>query len=612
MWNWWRLNVVLVLCIAAVFATLSWFPSGFVKVGALGAGELFEAYHGAWNLERFGWRWAGLQDMATNSAAESHPFLYLHHANFGLYVSYAMRLVGIRSIEAQNLVSGAGSALGFIVAFQLTWRISRSYLLATVLFVLLALDLYYLSTWAFNLHRAFSYVSVLATMWAFVGLVENRLKSVGWALLLILGCVLLIGADYVFFIFTFIALALYAVLIIRHEWRTTVANLGILVFCFGFAFLFRQLQVIFGAGFELWASDFLFQILNRTHREDLFQGDWSQVTTTFYSQNSILNPGFAPRVGWGERMYHFLSDTGTAYWRDVIGLDVPTNVALLSGGFLTLGLLVLLAIPIMVRSGYATVAKRSACVVSLIAATVTVVSIGYASVVNSASVGWLCVIIAAAIAIVLIGLLVQLSRTRLTCVDTVEPGLVGWAAVFLFACIAMYALVPTYFVLWYPAFLLAPLCSVLWVTALVCPLLATYDTHARSWLVAALVALKVVSIAPALFAQRTNEGDHAPALRALAGQPTASNFTPASVASYTRAFSGWVKPAAVEKLLRTGSIEPSDYFMLFERDRAANDLYRKPSYFIYFRALGSPEQLAELGKFSPTSAGDTFILFKVP
>ena len=112
--------------------------------------------------------------------------------------------------------------------------------------------------------------------------------------------------------------------------------------------------------------------------------------------------------------------------------------------------------------------------------------------------------------------------------------------------------------------------------------------------VAAAIALKVIVVAYGPASARTDFNTQAEILRRMAGQPIASNFTPASVSSYTDAFAGWLKADAVDKLMTTGRVEPSDYFMLFEADRDHNPLYKSPRYFVFFKAYGTEAQLAAI------------------
>jgi hypothetical protein len=178
------------------------------------------------------------------------------------------------------------------------------------------------------------------------------------------------------------------------------------------------------------------------------------------------------------------------------------------------------------------------------------------------------------------------------------------ALALLLACLAMYALFPRYFLQWYPEFLLGVICVSVWLASL----LEVLPTAA----VAAAVALKVIVVAYGTASAQTDVNTQADILRRMAGQPIASNWTPSSVSSYTDAFAGWLKADAVDKLITTGRVEPSDYFMLFEADRDSNPLYKSPRYFVFFKAYGTEAQLAAIrAKSQPSHETAVLAVFDV-
>src|SRR5262245_53787796 len=107
----WAAPVLLTTVFVALTLAI-WWPSNFVRLSSFAIGEQFEAYHAAFNIERFGWQWGGVQDEATSAAPEAHPFLYTHHPNNGIYFSYLMLKLGARTLPLQNALSIIGSAGG--------------------------------------------------------------------------------------------------------------------------------------------------------------------------------------------------------------------------------------------------------------------------------------------------------------------------------------------------------------------------------------------------------------------------------------------------------------------------------------------------------------------
>jgi hypothetical protein len=518
--------VGLIFFVFFVACAIVWIPRGFFNFQAEAVGEIFEAYHGAINLLSFGWRWAGLQDMATNPSPAAHPFLYSHHGNLGLYFSYMLAKVGISSIEAQNAISWLASFTGLVFAY----RFSRRFGAGVIVLLLLALDFEFIDNWALNVHRAFTYFSVFGAALAFMNCTTTTLRVRNIISFVLLAIVLLF-ADYIFFFFEFFMLATLVLFLHWRQWAVMARSLALLIVTFVGAFLLRQVQVIIGAGWNIWTHDFLYQLLNRIHAEYLYAGNWPQATTEFYDSNNILNPGFAPSASWFERISGFVTGTGDAVLVHVL------NVGHFSGINTVLGAAVIIGV-----------------------------------VVHS-------------------GLTISTPRSRL-------------ALSFLIAAIAMYALFPRYFLQWYPAFLLAPICAFIWIASV-------FEGYASSWMKAAAICLKIAVVLVGAFTRAVDTNAQAAILRGLRDQAVVSNFTPASVSSYTDCFAGWLKDGAVQRLLTSGRVTVSDYAMIFEADRNTNPLYQRPAYFAFFKAYGTREQLAAIKAVSePVAENSVIALFR--
>jgi hypothetical protein len=179
----------------------------------------------------------------------------------------------------------------------------------------------------------------------------------------------------------------------------------------------------------------------------------------------------------------------------------------------------------------------------------------------------------------------------------------------------MYALFPRYFYQWYPSFLLAPLCISIWTVCLISPLLTLRSSLCPSFgaaVIIAFVIVKAFAFVPYIFERPANHGKHAQVLRALKGESTGSNFTPASVASYTNAFSGWVKTESVYKLFQGERLNIDDYFMIFEVNRS-DSFYKSPGYYVFYKAFGSNRDLVKILNTGaiPVSENSDIAVFKL-
>ena len=508
--------------------------------------------------------------MATNPVPSAHPYLYVHHANLGIYVSYALRWVGIEAIETQNFLTIFASGGGILVAHRFLLTVTKSGVLAIVFAMFLALDAYYISNWAFNIHRAFTYLSVFGTVHSYWVLKESAYKSKFLLLLFAMAALTLLCADYMFFFFIFAALSVFTLLFQIHRgWQFAAAGQVIICAVFGGVFILRQLQVMAGVGLQVWKRDFLYQILNRLHLEALYKGDWSKTTTDFYSELSILNPGFAPAASWMDRIFHFFVGTGASFLRDILGLPNPPVPASLASGIVMGCLTAALWVShLMWMRKRAVWCRRSIEIVGLLSTGAILIGLVLVTAFNSSGLGAaLAVVLAVAIASYTVRQVVLVTSWSEAPASYV-PSILNVGFVCFIACLIMYATFPRYFIQWYPGFLLAPMCTAVWVTGLIAPVIARLEwkPSVGGRFIASLALLKVAAWVFLLADRPLHAGDHTNTLRELKGQAVASNFTPASVASYTHSFSGWLKDSAVATLLLEGTVGPEDYFMIFEAD----------------------------------------------
>ncbi|HLW59022.1 MAG TPA: hypothetical protein VKV57_03755 [bacterium] len=603
-----------------------WIPNNFMGFSSDIIGEAYEAYHGAMNLERFGWRWAGLQDEATNPNPAAHPYLYIHHGNVGIYFSYFLSEIGIRSIEAQNALSVIPFLIGLYVAYLFWTHLSGSRLGGVLFLIFGCLDSSALFVWGFNIHRAFSYPAFFGCLFVHFKLVRARNKLIPSVALLIIALILLF-VDYIFFFYTFALVCLmqltaYSELIAR---RSRLRLFICVASAFIMAFALRQAQVLAGVGLRTWATDFLFQALNRLHLERLFRGNWSQDTTQFYSSHHILNPGFAPPVGWWERMHSYSADLGYAFIHRIVAGEGAVKYGSVMIGVMLLGMVILCGA--LVSLGGLNARLRR--VIRGIVASFIVVYLGgfFLSLALSVAISWTrrgfaptwLAIPVSTLSLAIVGLVlfeISLSWARLfgdiPILTTSEARVFGFVLSSAGACIIMYAVFPRYFMQWFPTFNLDTICVVGWtVAAFVFALRKHLESRPwPAWMLLVLVILKVLAITPDVVARPVGLGDYAQILRALEGHSVVSDFTPASVASYTRAFSASLPLDIIHPTLNSRDLDLSEYKLFGERD-AANPIYRHPEYLLLFRAVTPPAVVEELinGGLPVAGEGRSFVLF---
>jgi hypothetical protein len=348
-----RMYVLLVLAVFTVVCFVAWAPT-FDRPHTRAIGEAYLALQGAENFDRYGFRYAGLQDISWSVIAANHPVLYIHHPNFGLYVSHALYQSGVTSFAAQNAISFAGTLLGLVLAYLFALRLTRSEWFALGFMALLAFNAEFIVNWAFNIHRAFTYASLFGTMYACFRWAELDFRSWLWGAISVFASITLIGTDYMFYFWTLLALiSSYALFLPR---RTAIKGAVIVVGLFGFVFALRQLQVAIGIGPAVWAGDFTFQILNRLGLSAWYPHDWMAKTTAFYKTHRVINPGFSGTVSPFERAYHLTVGTGEGLLYGIGDFTPHKRVALAVGALL--GAITASAVYFDYRTGKLSAASR--------------------------------------------------------------------------------------------------------------------------------------------------------------------------------------------------------------------------------------------------------------
>ena len=441
--------------LTAIFITLTltiWWPSNFVRLSSFAIGEQFESYHAALNIERFGWQWAGVQDEATNPDPAAHPYLYTHHGNNGIYFSYLLFELGVRSLPMQNAVSILGSAGGLLLAYLCLRKLTGSVVFATLAMALLALDYELIRDWSVNIHRGLTYLSIFAAIYVFDEAARRNFRHWGWSLGALIACLNLLGTDYLYFIFTGSLIAAWTVLASESTWRERIWRVAVTGAVFVAAFALRQSQIAYAVGWETFSQDFVFQALNRLHLEFLYPGDWAKQSAEFYATHPLLNPGFTPKMYSAKLFGLFSIDTNIALLKNVLGLNMPIEVRPVRP--VTLLGIVIGAMGMLDLMGRRVEAQRLSLIASIFALAVmaagVALNLGYGS--SSVKAIFIAVAVGCGLAVYLRELWPKAPAATGT--DIRLPLLFGLSV--LAGCICLMLLLPGYFLNWYPQWQLIP------------------------------------------------------------------------------------------------------------------------------------------------------------
>jgi len=500
-------------------------PHHFVPCPHPSCGEIYESYVSARNLETLGWKWAGLQDEATSPQPGAHPFLYIHHGDIGIYMSYLLRITGVKSIDSQNALSIVPFIIGLLLGYHLFSLLLDDRRAGAMFLLLSGFDYLGTGIWALNMLRSWSYVCLFGGLWALLRMERTSSRPSVVHILYLIASFLSIYIDYIFSSFLMFA-SLFFRPVVMGKIKPLKSYLAS-VAPFAAAFVFRQMQVILGAGWRLWSTDFLYQFLNRTHMEKFYQGNWSVDTARFYEVNRILNPGLTPGASWGERSFSFAHTVGYFF-----------NVSLLGG-------------LVSFREGVVTV-----------------------------GIGLLFLLMCVSVAVWHI-----CREGRVLCPN--QPSQEGgtpfgarFLLLILLCCLLEYALFPRYFLQWFPGFNLASTCVVCWGTIVFYLALASRPLD-NTWapVLMGVVGLKAVVLAASLLVHPLPSTDYISTLARLKGRTVVSDWIPSFAASHTGQFSAALSNEAIQLLPQRRKLNRKDFFLFVERDDS-NPRYYEPEFFL--------------------------------
>ena len=299
--------------------------------------------------------------------------------------------------------------------------------------------------------------------------------------------------------------------------------------------------------------DIGFQILNRTHNERLYSGQWSQDTTDFYEKQSVLNPGFAPKNPVSVRF-------------EVIGRTLSRHLS-----FYFIG--------------------------------------------NRPAWSWRFGAQGKLVFVALVFLVIGFVAPQPPPTGDRSPGIPHAGRIALLsgmsALIVVIFLMPTYFTQWFPTFRL-PLFLAATFATLAAGALRQWLGGRTAGLALFTLLLFTLSALPAAREKAEQLAlDHPAFCRELKSRVSYCNFTPASISSFTRTTTCGPTTAGFLKLAATGRLDqPGD--LLFCVDRRENSANFVPDTVIFFNwADPAPRDAIEKSPhFRKKAEGQTFVAFE--
>lgn len=289
-------------------------------------GETFIAGHQAHNFQIYGFKYLLLEDHATSSSEDSHPFLYTHNVNIANIVWSALEYFGFEKFSEKQITTILIFIAGMIYAFLATRYLTGSGFLAATFVFLLCTDINQVLGFSMNALRVWHFPILFGIIYHVCQFTckphRNTITNI-FALFILSFCAFGIGYDFLALIiaFTIISMALY-------QGRDALSwisarRLGFVLGVYLVWPVLRQFQVAYVMGAEYWFRDFYYSAVIKVPllSKTLPLPSASEITQ-FYADNNILRPPASPSNSLGDIAWLFI--------------DLMYNVTLPSNGFITL------------------------------------------------------------------------------------------------------------------------------------------------------------------------------------------------------------------------------------------------------------------------------------
>lgn len=276
---------LLILGMVLVFELYFWFKTDGMP-NIQDQSEAFTSYMAARNLERYGLLDLHfLEDYATSSSPEAHPYHYTHNQDFPFYYSYILLKLSIDSISYQNLTAILILLIGLWYMYKAT-SIAANPAAGLAVLAVGATD--YMGTLAFglNLHRSWTWL-------IFFGALYHLLaghKASGIKRRLHFGASMAFIFATTYFDYQIAILLVLSVLLLRafrvyeRSWKTT--------FIFALvpavlAWSVHAALVVWAVGSEVFLKDLRYTITNR-----ILGTPSREFLENFYSEHSLVLWGY--------------------------------------------------------------------------------------------------------------------------------------------------------------------------------------------------------------------------------------------------------------------------------------------------------------------------------
>ena len=282
-------------CIAIIASSFYLFISsdGLSQIPcSMDCGETFVALDQAQQFHRFGFTWGLIQDHATSDNISAHPYLYTHNVSIPGILFPLLASLGFQQVAHFQLITLLAYILGLLFSYLAVKRITKSDNLALIFILLMSSDYLHVLSFGLNALRAWHWLGLFGIIYYIDECFSRSQHDFLNAKRIICLCIftfIAFGIGYDFWMICLMISIIQIYFFNFSNYKLYLKQLILLGGTFLFPFLFRQIQVIYGVGWNFWFYDFFTSVAIKVPFVSLLiQTPPTSILDKIYSENGIL------------------------------------------------------------------------------------------------------------------------------------------------------------------------------------------------------------------------------------------------------------------------------------------------------------------------------------
>ena len=260
-------------------------------------GETFDSLQYVSNYELYGLKYNLVQDLATSSQIEAHPYLYTHNSNIAGYFFTILEILGFKSIWVKQLFTLMIFGLGLFFVYLSVSQYTNSRLTGLITLLLFCSDYEHILTFSLNSLRSWHWFALFGLVFYIKPIIDSH-KTRGlintriFLQFLLFACItFLIGYDF-WITGIFLVLSFFIFFSERPLFaKSTLINMFVVCFLLVTPFIIRQFQIISVLGIDFWIKDIFYSAAIKTSfLNHIFPITNINDIDKFYELNNVLRP----------------------------------------------------------------------------------------------------------------------------------------------------------------------------------------------------------------------------------------------------------------------------------------------------------------------------------